>query len=137
MIEIDERQWPLVVFTFSGRVTAGEHDDYFARHEHLLAAEKPYVGLVLVHDLMPWEGAAIRREVVWMRENKHRVRRLCRGMALVLPSLWLKGLLRAVVWLEPIPHPHIVCATVEEAMVWLGERLRALDANVTAEPMGR
>ena len=136
MIEVNESQWPLVVFTFSGRVTLSELEAYFAVQEPWLAAERQHVGLVIVRDLQPWEGAVIRRQAMWMKEHQNALRRCSRGVALVLPSLWLKGLLRAVLWLQPIPQPHVVCSSVEEAMAWTAERLRAMGQSAVAAPPG-
>ena len=136
MIEIDEGQWPLIVLTFSGSVTVSELGDCFAKHERLLAAERPFVVLVRVHDMQPWESATIRLQATWRKENAPQLRRLIRGVAMVLPSLWLKGLLRTVLWVQPIPQPLVVCATTEEATAWLGERVRGLGAETVAEPPG-
>jgi hypothetical protein len=138
VIEIDEGRWPLIVITYSGRITASELSESFATYDRVLAAEKPYVALVLVRDMQPWESSTIRRQVQRLKEKAPRLRRFNRGLALVLPSLWLKGLFRAVMWLEPMPQPYAVCSTVEEAMVWVGERLRSLgtDVDAVAAPLG-
>jgi hypothetical protein len=135
VIEIDEGQAPLIVLRFSGRVTASEQGDYFTKHERLLATEKPYAVMVVGRDLKPWDSAVIHRHAAWIRENAHRLRRYHRGLGLVLPSLWSKGLFRTLFRVQPLPQPYLVCATAEEARAWLDKRLLGI-ADASAEPPG-
>jgi hypothetical protein len=137
VIEVDEKQWPLVVVTFGGRATLGELESVLATQERWLSAERLHVELVVVRsDLQPWDGSTIRRQATWIKEHEHALRKSNRGVAMVLPSLWLKGVLRAILWLQPLPYPHVVCGTVEEAMAWLDERLRAMGQSAVAAPPG-
>ncbi len=136
MIEVNESQWPLVVVTHSGKVTLGDLEAYFAVQGAWLAAERLHVVMVVVRDLQPWESAVIRRQATWIKEHQSALRRCNPGVALVLPSLWLKGLLRAILWLQPLPQPYVVCGTVEEAMAWLGERVRNMSQSAVAAPPG-
>ncbi len=124
MIKIEENQWPLVTFTFSGKVTAAEMDEYLAAMDRYVTRDEQYIGLVLVQDLRPWDGAVIRRQANWVKAHEQELRRQSLGVALVLPSLWLVGLLRAVLWIQPMPQPYIVCSSIEQATPWLRERRR-------------
>lgn len=124
MIKVEETQWPLVTFTFSGKVTAAEMADYLASCDRYIDLDERYVGLVVAYDLRPWDGAAIRQQANWVKTHEDWLRRKSLGVALVLPSLWLVGLLRAVMWIQPMPQPYVVCSTREEAMPWLLKRLR-------------
>lgn len=123
VIEIDESRWPLVAFTFGGEVTARELDAYLAAADRMLATGEQYIGIVYARDVRPWDSALVRRQADWMKANEPGLRRASLGVALVLPSLMLRGLLRAVLWLQPMPQPHVVCASTAEAMTWIDERL--------------
>ena len=46
------------------------------------------------------------------------------GVALVISSPVVRGMLKAILWMQPMPQPHVVCATVEEGLAWLRARCR-------------
>jgi hypothetical protein len=131
VIEIEETQWPLVTFTFSGKVTLAEMGEYLAACERYIQLDEQYIGLVLVRDFRPLDGAAIRLQANWVKEHEAWLRRKSLGVALVLPSLWMVGLLRAILWIQPMPQPYLVCRSVAEATPWLRERLRAAGIDST------
>jgi len=131
VIQIEETQWPLVTFTFSGKVTLAEMVDYLATCERYIQLDERYIGLVLVKDLSPMDGAAIRLQANWVKAQEGWLRRKSLGVALVLPSLWMVGLLRAVLWIQPMPQPYLVCGSVEEAMPWIQERIRLAGIDST------
>ena len=137
VIETNLSQWPLVVTTYVGLVTATDVDECLAMYDRLLGAG-PYGVLVMSRDVRPWESTVIQRHAAWIKANEAELRRLCVGMALVLPSLWQKGLLRAILWLQPIPQPHAVFGTAGEGMAWLGDRFRVagIEAGVSATRTG-
>jgi hypothetical protein len=117
-------QWPLVVTTFGGVVTVAEIEEYLAGYDEILKAGQRCAGLVLFEDLRPPESSVILRQAVWIKQHERELRRISLGVALVMPSLLLKGILRAVLWLQPMPQAYAVCSTVPEAMAWVGERFR-------------
>jgi hypothetical protein len=114
----------LVVTTFGGAVTAAEMEEYLASYEEILRRGQRCGGLVIVENLRPWESAAIQRQATWIKKHERELRRISLGVAMVFPALWVKGLLRAILWIQPMPQPYAVCSTVPEAMAWIGERLR-------------
>ena len=124
MIHTSLAQWPLVVTTFGGVVTVAEMDEYLAGYEEILKAGQRCAGLVTMEDLRPPESSVIQRQAAWIKQHERELRRISLGVGLVMPSLWLKGLLRAVLWIQPMPQPYAVCSTVPEAMAWIGERFR-------------
>jgi hypothetical protein len=130
-------QWPLVVTTFGGAVSAAEIEEYLASYEEILRRGQRCAGLVIVEDLRPWESAAIQRQAAWIKKHERELRRISLGVAMVFPTLWLKGLLRAILWIQPMPQPYAVCSTVPEAMAWIGERLRlaGLDGGKSTSPV--
>jgi hypothetical protein len=124
VIVIDDSHWPLVVFTFGGTVTAREIDHYLEGMGRLFSTGERGIGLVLTDDLKPFDVALIRRLAQWNQANEARLRAQSIGTALVLPSPMVRGLLRAILWMHPIPQPYAVFSTTEEAMVWVRDMVR-------------
>jgi hypothetical protein len=124
VIIVDDSHWPLVVSTFGGTVTLRELDHYLEGMGSLLASGERSIALVVAEELQPFEFASIRRLALWSQANDPRIRAQSIGVAFVLPSLMTRGLLRAVLWMHPMPQPHAVFSTIEEAMAWVRETVR-------------
>jgi hypothetical protein len=55
-------------------------------------------------------------------------------VALVIQSPMIRGVLKAILWIEPMPQPYKVCATKDEAIAFLRERLRAAGMELRSYP---
>ena len=53
------------------------------------------------------------------REERERLKRLCACIAFVIPSPLLRGALTAILWLQPLPCEHRVCAKRADADAWV------------------
>jgi hypothetical protein len=86
--------------------------------EDCLARGSPYV---LIFDLSqagipsPVQRATLAAHI---RKNKPRSARWVWAMAMVAPSPVVRGMLTAILWLEPLPVTHQVFATLSEARSW-------------------
>ncbi len=123
MIDVDERRWPLVVYRFRGRVSMEEMNDYLARQDVLLARHQPTLSLVLTEEPKLWETPVLRRQAEWIKKNEETLRRYSLGAALVIESPIVRGMLKAVLWIQPMPQPYAVFPTIEEALRWLREQV--------------
>jgi hypothetical protein len=130
MIAIDERYWPLVVFRFSGQVTMGELEKCLKRQEQLLARQQQTASLVLTENLKMWETPLLRRQASWIKQQYDVLKRLSVGAALVIQSPVVRGMLKAILWLQPMPQPHFVTSNVDEALAWLRTRLAEAQVRV-------
>jgi hypothetical protein len=127
MIAIDEKLWPLVVFRFRDHVSMAELEEYLRRQEVMMARRELTVSLVLTDNLKMWEAPVLRRQAEWIKQHYVQLKRTSLGAALVIRSPVVRGMLKAVLWLQPMPQPHFVTNTVEEALVWLRARLREIN----------
>jgi hypothetical protein len=132
MIQIDDRYWPLLVFRFSGQVSMEEMEAYLKRQDEMLVRGQKMASLVLTDHLRMWEMPVMRRQAAWIKEHEPTLRKLSLGAALVITSPVVRGMLKALLWMQPMPQPHLVCATPEQALAWLRERFRAADVNLPA-----
>ena len=130
MIEVDERAWPLVVFKFRGRTTMEELEGYLARQDAMLARQQTMVSLVLAEEAKLWDTPVMRRQADWIKAHKDELRRLSLGAALVIPSPVIRGMLKAIMWIQPMPQPHTIVATPEDGLRWLREQVRRANAPI-------
>lgn len=134
MIQINETHWPLVVFTFGGHITAEELENYLKASERMLARNEKYIGLVLTERMAPLELPLMRRQAAWIKQHHASLREQSLGVALVISSPMLRGVLKAILWLQPMPQPHTVCSTAEEALAWIKIRTRTRKLELPSLP---
>jgi len=128
MIDIDDRYWPLVLFRFSGDVSLPQLNEYLKRQEQMIERRQMMGSLVLTDNLKLWDTPVLRRQAEWIKTNVEQLRRYSVGAALIIGSPVVRGMLKAVLWIQPMPQPHLVTANVDDALAWL--RARFLAANI-------
>lgn len=131
MISVDERYWPLVLYRFSGDVPLAELERYLARQDEMLGRKQLTGSVVLTENVKMWDTQVLRRQAQWIKTNEELLRRYSVGVGLVIHSPIVRGMLKAILWIQPMPQPYIVCASVDEALQWL--RGRFLAQNITIE----
>ena len=55
----------------------------------------------------------------WMAEHEALLKKTTMGVALVFDNALMRGALQAVLWMQPMPVPHRVFSTMEEAEGWV------------------
>jgi hypothetical protein len=122
MISIDADRWPLVIYRFSGEVSLPQLEKYLQKQDELLARHQPTGSLGLAEDMKMWEPALLKRQAAWIKQNEPLLRKYSVGAALVMPSPVVRGMLKAILWMQPMPQPHTVCSNTGDALGWLGAR---------------
>ncbi len=69
-------------------------------------------------------GNERRMQSDWIRANQAELSRTVDAIAFVFGSALMRGALHAVLWLQPIPVPHEIFGTFDEALTWARDRLR-------------
>jgi hypothetical protein len=131
MISIEDRYWPLVLFRFSGKVTLEELNVYLKRQDEFMLRNQKTGSLVLTDNLKMWDTPVLRRQAEWIKQNLDALSRFSVGAALVINSPIVRGMLRAILWIQPMPQPHLVCSSPDEGLRWLRARFMAADVALT------
>ncbi len=124
-IRIDESRFPLIVVTFVG---SQDEADFSAYLEWMTALAKRRVKAVTVFDATkagPTSATQRARQGAWIKTNRALIQQFSCGSAFVVSSAIVRGALTAILWIAPVPGPHTIVATFEEAERWALERLRA------------
>jgi hypothetical protein len=61
----------------------------------------------------------------WMKENLTAWKHVAIGSAFIIDSPIVRGVLTALLWLQPLDMPHDVVSNLDAAMRWVIERLEA------------
>ncbi|MEM6294145.1 MAG: hypothetical protein AAGA54_22895 [Myxococcota bacterium] len=115
---IDERDWPMVMLTITGSVTHAEEDDFANRSCALPSRGERYSAVVNLLDADTPTSRFIRTQASAQKRSEDALRTHCAGIAFVIGSPMLRGALRAILYLQPLPCPQIVVGTVDEARTW-------------------
>lgn len=116
--EYDESAWPVVQFRFIGRLELPDIDRYFADGDAVVAGARSYACVMDGTAMLLPEVDFVRRQARWIREHQPQMRRVNRGVAFVTQSALIRGLVRAILHLQPLPVPYASFGDVEEAMAW-------------------
>jgi hypothetical protein len=59
----------------------------------------------------------------WMKGYDALIRERTVGCAFVLPSALQRGILTAILWIQPMACPHTIVGTLDEALEWTRGKL--------------
>jgi hypothetical protein len=122
----DESSWPVVQFRFTGRLDAIESVRYFRDADALLLAPPGFTCVMDGVAMQMPEVELVRQQAKWLKTNSAQVRRINRGFAFVAPSAVIRGMVRAVLHIQPLPVPHAVFTDLDEGMAWAEDRATVL-----------
>jgi hypothetical protein len=123
-IEIDRSQNLLVVVRFHSGPTDQEFADYLAEYAKVLESQ-PRFGAVFVTTvgMAMTPRRQVRMQAQFMRDHEREMTKRVVGVAFSLPSPLMRGVLRGVLMLQPMPCPHTVVGTEAEGVAWVKARL--------------
>jgi len=123
-IEIDRSQALLVVVRFHGGPTDDEFRQYIADYVQVLENEPRFGAVFVTTPTMPMTPARqVRMQAQFMKEHRERIEQRVVGVAFSLPSPLMRGVLRGVLMLQPMPCQHTVVGTEAEGVAWVKARL--------------
>lgn len=123
-IEIDRSQSLLVVVRFLRGPTDDEFRQYLADYTKVLEAETRFGVVFATAAGMPMTPARqVRLQAQFMKDYRELIEKKVIGIAFSLPSPLMRGVLRGVLMLQPIPCAHTVVGTEAEGVAWVKARL--------------
>jgi len=123
-IEIDRSQSLLVVVRFLRGPTDDEFRQYLADYTRVLEAEPRFGAVFVTAAAMPMTPARqVRLQAQFMRDYREQIEKRVVGIAFSLPSPVMRGVLRGVLMIQPMPCAHTVVGTEAEGVAWVKARL--------------
>lgn len=123
-IEIDCSQRSLVVVRFHRGPTDDEFRGYLADYTLVLEKEARFGAVFVTTPEMPMTPPRqVRLQARFMKQYREEIERRVVGLAFSLPSPLMRGVLRGVLMIQPMPVPHAVVGTEVEGVAWVKARL--------------
>lgn len=129
---IDESRWPLVIATFDGDASDEEHLAWLRERTSQLLRRERHALILDARKCGALPPSQRKIQADWQREHTALAQKYTLGVAFLSASPVMRGILTAVIWLQPIKWPHEVVGTWDQAEQWTLERLRA--AGLDAPP---
>lgn len=124
-IRVDATRGSIVVTSFIGAISDAELTEYHDTTLALIRARRaPTVTIIDASQSVISSAGQRKLQAEWMRENQHLLAQFTVGIAFVIRSAIIRGAVQAVLWLQPLPMPHAVVTSLEQAEVWAEEMLR-------------
>jgi hypothetical protein len=124
-IIVDDSRRPIVTVRFIGSVTDEEFHAYLREmEERVLGRKQPYVSIYDATLAVPTPATQRKMQAEWLRQHRDILVRCSLGVAFVIRSPLVRGVLTAILWMQPLEWPHVVVPTVADAEAWVRARLR-------------
>lgn len=123
-IEIDRTQPLLVIVRFHGAATDEEFQAYVDAYSKIVETEPRFGAVYVTAPNLPMTPPRqVRMQARFMKEASDKIAERVVGVAFSLPSPLMRGVLRGVLMLQPMPCPHTVVGTEAEGVSWVKARL--------------
>jgi len=123
-IEIEHGQSLLVVVRFQRAATEQEFVQYLEDYRRVLESELRFGAVFVTAPNLPMTPARqVRLQAKFMKTYAGLIVERVVGVAFSLPSPLMRGVLRGVLILQPMPCPHTVVGTEAEGVAWVKARL--------------
>ena len=120
-IDSDSSNWPLVFIRFEGSQTVEEVDAHFDRTAVIHARKQPWVSVAFMNGYGR-DPRVLRRVAYWMKQRAEPTRKYCVATAMIAPSAGFRFVLGAVLLIQPISCPYVVCGTLDEALSFVRKK---------------
>lgn len=114
MVELDDENWPILRVTYRGRFTLEELNAALARETEIITRRGRHVRLADASDAKLTDFRIMRRQADHIQEKIDMLRDNTIGGAFVIPSAMVRGAMRAILRIQPLPYPFTIVSTVEE-----------------------
>lgn len=112
---LDDSRWPLVVFTAVGSQSESDFEAYLSDCDRLLRRRQLHGAIFDARRADPIGPTLRKRHVDWLARNDALLRAYRVGTGMVMATPLQRGVLRAILWMRPLPYPHCVESSFEAA----------------------
>jgi hypothetical protein len=124
VITLDRSRWPLLIYTARGEQTEADFDAYLAAQEEVLQRNERFAAIFDARNVNPGDIKWVGKNAKWIERHARELKRLNIGITFLTPSPTIRGVLRATLWMFPLPQPFTVCDSMPVCIDWITRRLR-------------
>lgn len=131
MPEVEDKVWPFVISVLPPEPDHAFFGRYFEKQKELLQRREPWVHLVDIRLVVKFPDARVRNLVAERtKELEPLSAKYNLGTATVIKNSIARGILTAIHWIMPPPHPFLNVATPQEGVEYLRGCLQKADIPV-------
>jgi len=120
----DDSRHPLVMVTMKGQLTDAQFSEYLERLDGNLQRRERCVVVVDALNATNTPASQRKMQADWMANNEALLGKYTLATVMVIGSPVMRGILTAILWLQPIPCPWSVVGTRAAALRKADEYLR-------------
>lgn len=109
--------------TVVGSITADEEDAFSQQSTDLPLRGERYTAIVDISEAATPTPRFMRLQAAAQKRRDTELAAQCAGIAFVVRSPMIRGALKAILYLQPLPCPQTVVRTRDEAESWVSEAL--------------
>jgi hypothetical protein len=122
--EFDERHPRIVIVHYHTLMSDADFEATLARFDHIMASRSVrYVVILNVCHAKMGPFAQARRQAEWMRDRAALMRSKVLGIAMVMPSAVIRGVMHVITGIQPMPVTYAVMSTLQEAQEWAAQQI--------------
>ncbi len=129
-VHVDESRRPLIVITFTGVPTDEDFTAYLETQTRVVLRRERNMVLIDAMGVQSVLPSQRRQQAEWQLRHKEALRLYTIGTAFAIRSSVVRGFLTAILWVQPLPHPHHVAASRADAERWAIAQLLAAGLSV-------
>ena len=137
-VQVDDSGLPFVVVRFMGKFTDEGFDAYLRDYVEVLERQRGGEKVAIIIDArqsaMPSSRQA-RLQADFLAERASLLADVAVGTAFVIASPIIRGALKAILWMQPMPTEHTVVETLGDAEAWARAKLEAAGVSVPDGPV--
>ena len=129
----DESLWPLLLTRFEREPSAPEFADYLARLSTYPRRQERYVCILDASRIRAGTIEQGQQQAAWVKEHAALLRQWQLGSAHVISSPAIRLVTSFILYIQPLPAPHIIVPHLSGAVEWALARLEEAGLTLEAE----
>jgi hypothetical protein len=129
----DASAWPLVTVIFEGAPTDDEFDACLAQFDVIFQRGARVAFVIDASDGAAISATQRRRAAEWIGARSRAIRDQCAGVAFVVTSQVVRGVITAIFWVQPLPAPWTMEVRRTSAFAWARDKVREPRADRAEE----
>lgn len=122
--EFDESQSRIVIVHYNTLMSDADFEATLTRFDRIMTSRSVrYVVILNVRHSKMAPFAQARRQAEWMRDRSVLMKTKLLGIAMVMPSAVIRGVMSVITGIQPMPVTYAVVGTLEAAQQWAEQQI--------------
>lgn len=125
-LHVDLENLPVLRLTYIGDFTDDELRDFLSAIEEALRLPGRKVAMIDLLRATAATSGQRKRQAQWIGANEPQLGRDFAATVIITDRALMRGIVTAIFWMHPLPHPTQVVASLDAATRWLAPHIAKL-----------